>query len=83
MAQITVKYDPALEIEPIEDLMYATNPNEDPTDSTAPEVQQTKITGVVAPLIKVNKIEAKTFNGVKIGYRKEEIYKLKERLERI
>lgn len=34
-------------------------------------------------LIKVYKIEAKTFNGVKIGYRKEEIYKLKERLERI
>ena len=33
-------------------------------------------------LIKVYKIEAKTFNGVKIGYRKEEIYKLKERLER-
>ena len=31
-------------------------------------------------LIKVYKIEAKTFNGVKIGYRKEEIYKLKERL---
>ena len=33
-------------------------------------------------LIKVYKIESQTFNGVKIGYRKEEIYKLKERLER-
>lgn len=32
-------------------------------------------------LIKVYKIEAKTFNGVKIGYRKEEIYKLKEKLK--
>lgn len=31
-------------------------------------------------LIKAYKIEAKTFNGVKIGYPKEEIYKLKERL---
>ncbi len=31
-------------------------------------------------LIKVYKIQSQTFNGVKIGYRKEEIYKLKERL---
>ena len=34
-------------------------------------------------LIKVYKIRSQTFNGVKIGYRKEEIYKLKERLERV
>ena len=33
-------------------------------------------------LIKLYKIQSQTFNGVKIGYRKEEIYKLKERLER-
>lgn len=33
-------------------------------------------------LIKVYKIQAKTFNGVKIGYNKEEIYKLKEKLAR-
>lgn len=33
-------------------------------------------------LIKAYKVEAKTFNGVKIGYRKEEICKLKEKLER-
>ena len=32
-------------------------------------------------LIKVYKIRSQTFNGVKIGYRKEEIYKLKERLK--
>ena len=31
-------------------------------------------------LIKVYKIQSQTFNGVKIGYRKEEIYKLRERL---
>lgn len=31
-------------------------------------------------LIKVYKIQAHTFNGVKIGYKKEEIHKLKERL---
>lgn len=31
-------------------------------------------------LLKVYKIQAQTFNGVKIGYRKEEIYKLGERL---
>ena len=31
-------------------------------------------------LIKVYKIESQTFNGVKIGYRREEIHKLKERL---
>ena len=33
-------------------------------------------------LIKVYKIESQTFNGVKIGYRKEEIYKLGERFAR-
>lgn len=33
-------------------------------------------------LIKVYKIQVKTFNGVKIGYNKEEIHKLKERLAR-
>lgn len=33
-------------------------------------------------LIKLYKIQSQTFNGVKIGYRKEEIYKLKGRLER-
>lgn len=31
-------------------------------------------------LIKAYKIQAQTFNGVKIGYRREEIHKLKERL---
>ena len=31
-------------------------------------------------LLKVYKIQAQTFNGVKIGYRREEIHKLKERL---
>lgn len=31
-------------------------------------------------LIKAYKIEAKTFNGVKIGYRKEEICKLKDKV---
>lgn len=31
-------------------------------------------------LIKVYKIESQTFNGVKIGYRREEIHKLGERL---
>ena len=33
-------------------------------------------------MIKVYKIQSQTFNGVKIGYKKEEIYKLKERLAR-
>lgn len=32
-------------------------------------------------LIKVYKIQSQTFNGVKIGYKKEEIYKLKEKLK--
>lgn len=32
-------------------------------------------------LLKAHKIESQTFNGVKIGYRKEEIYKLKEKLK--
>lgn len=31
-------------------------------------------------LLKAHKIESQTFNGVKIGYRREEIHKLGERL---
>jgi hypothetical protein len=31
-------------------------------------------------LLKVYKIQAQTFNGVKIGYKREEIHKLRERL---
>ena len=31
-------------------------------------------------LLKAYKIQAQTFNGMKIGYRKEDIYRLKERL---
>jgi hypothetical protein len=33
-------------------------------------------------LLKVYKIQAQTFNGVKIGYKREEIHKLKERIIR-
>lgn len=55
MAQITVKYDPTFPIEPIEEPMYATSENECSEDRPA-EVQQTKITGILSPLIKVNNI---------------------------
>lgn len=55
MAQITVKYDPSLQIESIEDMMYATNKEEQKDDRQA-EVQQTKITGILTPLVKVNNI---------------------------
>ena len=56
MAQITVKYDPTLEIEEIEEPMYATNNDETPEEDVPSTVQQTKITGILAPLIKVNNI---------------------------
>ena len=55
MAQITVKYDPTLEIEQIQELMYATSKEEDESN-TEGEFAQTKITGIVTPLIKVNHI---------------------------
>lgn len=55
MAQIEVKYDPTFKIEEISEPMYATSRNECPEDRPA-EVQQTKITGILAPLIKVNQI---------------------------
>ena len=55
MAQITVKYDPTLEIEQIQELMYATTKEEDESN-TEGEFAQTKITGIVTPLIKVNHI---------------------------
>jgi len=55
MAQITVKYDPTLEIEEIQELMYATTKEQD-QDNKEGEVSQTKITGIISPLIKVNHI---------------------------
>lgn len=55
MAAITVKYDPTLKIEEIEEPMYATSEEESEKDKPA-EVQQTKITGILSPLIKVNNI---------------------------
>lgn len=55
MAQITVKYDPTFEIEKIEEPFYATSLDESPNDKPG-EVQQTKITGILSPLIKVNSI---------------------------
>lgn len=54
MAQITVKYDPSLKIEEIEDPMYATS--EEESNDRPAEVQQTKIVGILTPLIKVNKV---------------------------
>lgn len=51
MAKIEVKSDPTLELEPIVDLMYSTT--EDP-DGRPGEVEQTKMTGIFAPLIRVN-----------------------------
>jgi hypothetical protein len=55
MAQIEVKYDPTFQIEEISEPMYATSHNECDEDRPA-EVQQTKITGILSPLIKVNQI---------------------------
>lgn len=55
MAQIEVKYDPTFKIEEISEPMYATSRNECEEDRPA-EVQQTKITGILSPLIKVNQI---------------------------
>lgn len=55
MAQIEVKYDPTFKIEEISEPMYATSHNECDEDRPA-EVQQTKITGILSPLIKVNQI---------------------------
>ena len=55
MAQIEVKYDPTFKIEEISEPMYATSRNECAEDRPA-EVQQTKITGILSPLIKVNQI---------------------------
>ena len=55
MAQITVKYDPTLEIEEIVEPMSAVSQNEMPGAGNS-VIQQTKVTGIVSPLIKVNNI---------------------------
>lgn len=53
MAQIEVKYDPTLPQEPVVDIMYSTE--EDP-DGMVYQVDQTKITGIAAPLVRLNDI---------------------------
>ena len=50
MPIIEVKFDPKLEFKPIEEPMYSPAPDDD----TGNDYQQTKITGIVQPLIKVN-----------------------------
>jgi hypothetical protein len=50
MPIIEVKFDPKLEFKPIEEPMYSPAPYDD----TGNDNQQTKITGIVQPLIKVN-----------------------------
>ena len=55
MSKIVVKYDPSIELPKIQDLMYATSETEDP-DAIPAEYQQTKVTGVMVPMVKVNKI---------------------------
>lgn len=50
-----VKYDPTLEIEEIVEPMYAVSQNEMPGAGNS-VIQQTKVTGIVSPLIKVNNI---------------------------
>jgi hypothetical protein len=70
MAQIEVKYDPTLELEPIQDIMYNTSkyePGDDSVNVSNGEVEQTKITGIAAPLVKINDItinftQIKSFN---------------------
>lgn len=59
MADMLVKFDPEIEFEPIVDVLYAPpadvegNPDENMKNN---EIDQTKVTGVVAPLIKVNNL---------------------------
>ena len=51
---ITVKFDPTLELPEIK--MFLNNPGPDETDGPADDssMQQTKITGIIAPLVKIN-----------------------------
>lgn len=54
MAAIEVKYDPTLQLEPIVDAMYATKNEDNPQEELYggnQYVDQTKITGIAAPLI--------------------------------
>lgn len=53
---IEVKFDNALNLPPIEENMYNNSPEEDGTMGQENEMQQTKVTGIVSPLIKVNNV---------------------------
>lgn len=59
MPRIEVKYDPSIELEPIEEVMYNTDTYEyqsaDDINNIG-EVEQTKMTGIISPLIKINNI---------------------------
>lgn len=55
MPQIEVKIDPQLEFEPIKEIMYAPQPSE--AEGARPSNDaQTKITGILTPLIQINSV---------------------------
>lgn len=54
MAALEVKFDNQLEFEPIIEYMYAGTEEETDGDVNETSIQQTKITGIVAPLISIN-----------------------------
>lgn len=54
MAEITVKFDPTVEIEEISMALNTSTPEEEPDNFEGGEYQQTKVEGIAAPMIRLN-----------------------------
>jgi hypothetical protein len=56
MAEITVKFDPTVEIEEIKMALNTATPEEEPDNFEGGEYQQTKVEGIAAPMVRLNNL---------------------------
>ena len=56
MAEITVKFDPTVDIEEIKMALITGTPGEEPDNYEGGEYQQTKVEGIAAPMVRLNNL---------------------------
>jgi hypothetical protein len=56
MAEITVKFDPTVDIEEIKMALITSTPEEEPDNFEGGEYQQTKVEGIAAPMVRLNNL---------------------------
>lgn len=69
MAEITVKFDPTVEIEEIKMALNTATPEEEPDNFEGGEYQQTKVEGIAAPMVRLNNLAILSDQVVKMELR--------------